>query len=154
MIRLNPFAISGILIAVTYLPLFVFIFRNGKDKLSRIYSLHILSIAIWGCAAFLIGSVDNFRIATSSMKTGHIAALFIPVFFLHAMRIMLNNSSRKLVSFAYIQAIIFSLLIVTNLMYIGFPKFRNSFFYADGSIYYLISFLINQKKPPIGPADV
>jgi signal transduction histidine kinase len=142
MLKLNPFAISGILIAITYLPLFIFIFKNGTDSLPRIYSLHILSIAVWGCSAFLTGSSNNFYIATLSLKIGHAVSLFIPVFFLHAMRVMVNNPFRKLILFAYVQAIIFILLIITNQMYTGFPKFRNSFFYANGSIYYLVSFLI------------
>jgi len=44
MIKLHPFAISELLMTITYLPLFLLIFIKGKSKLAKIYSLHMLTV--------------------------------------------------------------------------------------------------------------
>jgi signal transduction histidine kinase len=142
MIELNPFAISGITIAITYLPLFAFILKKGGSKLTRIYSLHILAIAAWGLCAFFIGTADTPNRFLWSMKIGNAVALLIPVFFLHATRIMINKKSGIFVLFSYVQALFFILIIFCNQMYADFYVFQESFFFHRGSPYFVVSFVI------------
>ncbi len=52
MIKLNPFAISGLLIVITYLPLSLLIFLKGKDKVSKLYALHLFCVTGWGIGSF------------------------------------------------------------------------------------------------------
>ena len=140
MFQLNPFAISGLIIAVFYLPLLLLIAIKGKTKLTKIFSLHILSVFIWGFASFFIGATSNLRLAILSWKIGTSGVAFIPVFFIHAVSIMQKKQMRAIILFAYFQAFIFLYISWSNQMYTTYELVFNSFYYERGSLYYLIFF--------------
>ena len=140
--NLNPFAISGLLIVIAYLPLFLLILIKGKTRLTKIFSLHILSVFIWGLSAFFVGINTNATLATLIWKFACSAVLFIPVFFLHAVFIMMSKRARLILSFAYAQAVFFLYIILTDQMFPVVKLVFNSFYYLLGNTYYLAFFLI------------
>ena len=143
--RLNPFAISGLLITATYLPLFIFIFMKGKTQIAKIFSLHILAILLWGVGSFFIGINSNADLALLIWKPTYVAVLFIPVFFYHATIIARNENISWGVFLAYLQACVFTVLLINNLMVSKMQYVFNSFYYHDATpvytliFYYLVS---------------
>jgi signal transduction histidine kinase len=142
MVQLNHFSISGILIVICYIPLFIFFMCQRHQWVVKIYALHIFMVMLWGLGSFFIGITTNLSILPLVWNLAYISVLFIPVFFLHSIRLLINNKNRKLVLFAYLQALLFSLITIHNQMYSGFYYFHNSFYFHKGTIFFLYSFLI------------
>jgi len=142
MIKLNPFAISGLLIAITYLPLFILITLKGNNKVSRIYSFHILSIFLWGIGSFLIAINENFTIAFFFWAFAYSAVIFIPIFFYHAILILFQKENLFVLIFLYLQGLYFLYLTLTGKMFDSMNFLFNSFYYHSGSTEYLLSFII------------
>ncbi len=139
MIELNPFAISGLLIIITYLPLFIFVL-NGKTWLSTIYSFHILSVLYWGAFSFIISSFQERETAEFIWRLSNIGVYLIPVFFLHAVNILTKNTKKPLILYAYIQSILIIGVTLSGGAYTETPYLFNSFFYPVGNYYYLAGF--------------
>lgn len=149
MINLNPFAISGLLIIVTHLPLFLLIFFKGKTKIAQIFSFHIFAIFCWGIFAFLLGiSPEKYTLLIT--KFGIISVYLIPVFFLHAILVLTNKSSRLLISLIYSQAIVFYILALTDKIFVSNKLVFNSFYYPQGNILFLISFMFWMTNVIVG----
>ena len=53
--HLNLFAISGLFIAITTIPFLIVIATQGKTRFTKIFSLHVLVVCMWGISAFLLG---------------------------------------------------------------------------------------------------
>ncbi len=139
---LNPFAVSGILIALTYFPLTIFILLNGKNNFARIYSLHLLATGFWGIGAFLIGSnYLNSRIELV-WQISYIAVLFISPLFFHAILRLNNITSLLLLRLIYMQAILFALLTLNGSLLKDFKIHFDSFYYFRGTYLYTASFII------------
>ena len=113
---LNPFAISGMLIVILYLPLLVLLFKNSKTQLIRIYSLHILSVIIWGCGSFLIGTIRDIQILKVIWGIAYTAVLFIPIFLYHAVLIITKNNKRWGLILCYSQGIILITIITIDVL--------------------------------------
>lgn len=142
MINLNPFTISGLLIIVTYLPLFILILIKGKTKAARIFSLHILSILIWGIGATIIGFNKNHELAKYTIKIVSIGIYLIPVFFYHTVLLITNKSERLPLFLIYLQSIIFIVAGLLGTLYLE-PVFAfNSFYVTKTSTLYRFSFII------------
>ncbi|HOD12127.1 MAG TPA: ATP-binding protein [Candidatus Omnitrophota bacterium] len=139
--RLNPFAISGLLIAFAYFPLFILILINNKSKLSIVYSFHILSIAMWGIGSFFIGINTSQNFSFTIWKIAYPSALFIAVFFLHSVLILIKKERKILLIAIYGQAFYFLYTIVNNKMFPTTKFMFNSFYYHQGSAYYTLSFI-------------
>ena len=109
--HLNPFAISGLLGAILYLPIFLFVLFQGKTNLSRIFSLHLFTGCWWGIGAFCVGINTNQELASPILKFAYSGVLFISATFYHSVH-ELTKSKNKLLLFAtYAQAIIFLCLL-------------------------------------------
>ncbi len=142
MIQLNPFAISGLLIIITYLPLFLLILFKGKTRAARLFALHIFAIFWWGVGSFWIGINKNELIALSLMKFAYIGVIFIPVFFYDFVLEIINNNSKLIRSIFYAQAIYFLFATLTNKIFL-YPKWIfHSFYYTSPSIIFFFSFII------------
>jgi len=137
----NPFSISGLLIAITYLPLFLLIIIRGKTKLARIFSAHIFAIFIWGIGSFLIGS--NFPLETSFrvIKFAYSGVLFIPVFFLHTVFEFQRRKANLTLFLVYLLTFFFLVANLTGRMYFQPVMKFNSFFYYHGNILFILSFI-------------
>ncbi|HOW36586.1 MAG TPA: ATP-binding protein [Candidatus Omnitrophota bacterium] len=141
MIHLNPFAIANLIIAITYFPLFILIAIKGKTRIARVYSLHILAICLWGIGAFLGGINQNQAISINLWKFAYSAVIFIPIFFLHSVLILTKRNSRFLITLIYIQAIYFLWEAQSGGMFSSVRLVFNSFYYVNGKIIYLYSFI-------------
>ncbi len=138
---LNPFAISGLLIALSYFPLMFFVYSNGTTKATKLYSAHLFATGTWGLGAFLIGSSYFNAHIDILWKYSYVAVLFIPVLFFHT-TVELIQKPTKLLHFSYIQAIIFSLLALSGNLWNNYIVLFNSFYYFKGNILYIASFII------------
>lgn len=135
---LNPFAISGLLIAASFLPLALLILIKGKNKITFFYALHLLSTGLWGVGSFLIGA-NIFQMHIDRVwQASYIAVILIPVFFAHVCYELLKKH-KFLVIFAYCQAIIFIILTLQGKMLVDFKTHFDSLIYFTGSKYYALS---------------
>jgi len=139
---LNPFAISGLLIAFTCLALFVFIIICGKTKTTKLYALHALSVGIWGAGVFLIGINKNYDLVINIWKCTYIGVLFIPVFLLHAIFLLSSYQNKKLLIFSYLQAIFFLILTINGKIITHLRFMFDSFYYGQGTGWHIVAFLI------------
>jgi signal transduction histidine kinase len=144
---LNPFAISGLLIIISYLPVYILLIRNAKSILVRIYSLHILSVIIWGIGSFFIGLLTDFDTLKIIWGIAYTGVLFIPVFLYHAVQILSNRKSPIKLLLCYGQAILFTILITLQVIKNGKSQFflfydmyfiKNSFTFSASFICWLI----------------
>ncbi|MBZ0165218.1 MAG: hypothetical protein K8I00_00325 [Candidatus Omnitrophica bacterium] len=142
MIRLNPFAISGLFILITYLPLFLTILLKGNSRITRIYSLHLLAVCGWGLGSFLIGISKGPSQSLEIWKFAYASVLFIPVFFQHTILELIGKKNTPYLVGIYLQAIIFCILLqkgfITSELGISFGNIH----YFGYSNYYFVSMLI------------
>ncbi len=141
MIHLTPFAISGLLIFIPYFLAFIYIFTKGKTKLTKVYSIVMLVVSLWGLGAFLIGITTDQKLSLIIWYFTYPFVLFIPPTLLHSVFIFLNIQKRILLLVAYSQAIFFSLILLTGQMAIKPLLVSNSFYFFSGNIFYLLSFI-------------
>ncbi|MCK5015019.1 MAG: GAF domain-containing protein, partial [Candidatus Omnitrophica bacterium] len=126
------FSISGALIILTSCVLVGIILRTGKNKSSFIWVLFNIAIATWGFGAFFIGRASDPSIALSWWQFAHIGIIFIPVFIFHVVTLICELNKRPLLHFVYAQAVIFSILNLSNPNFIFLSGVR----YAFSSFYY------------------
>ncbi len=137
---LNPFAISGLLIVLTYFPLFLFIIIKGKSKIAKIFSLHIFSTFIWGIGSFLIGINTNPDIANHILKFAYAGVIFIPVFFFHTVLLMTRKQAKFIIFLTYLQASCFLVLMFAGQMMHSTKYIFNSFYWNTKTFSYSLSF--------------
>jgi signal transduction histidine kinase len=143
MFQITPYAISGLIIAAAYLPLFIFISSKGNSKLSTVYSLHIFAVFIWGVGCFFAAGTKDPQICSLFWKFGYSGVLFIPVFFQHAVMIITKSYNRIYLIFCYVQAIYFLLsMFVFNSMMASTKLMFDSFYYHVSTLTFLISFIL------------
>jgi len=149
MIKLTPFAISGLLIVLTHLPFAIFLFSKAKTKVAKYYALHILAVAGWGIFAFLLGvSKEEFILPIT--KSCVISVYLIPVFFLHAILLLTNRPRKFIIFLIYFQAIIFIVLAVSGKLLPSNRLVFNSFYYPQGGTPFLISFIFWMLNITVG----
>ncbi len=154
MFNLNLFAVSSLLIVVSYIPLFFFIFTKGKTKVSKIYSLHILSILLWGCGSLLIATQHDSTTILNKWKFAYSCALFIPVFFYHAVYLITKNTNKLTLIIVYSQALTFLFLLLNDKVFIS-PRFVfNQFYFFDSSLPYLISVILWELVVLVAHIDI
>ena len=141
-IQLNPFAISGLLVALTCFFLSIMVLVYGKTKLSKLYAMHTISVGIWGTGAFLIGMTNKYALSLILWKLAYSGVIFIPVFLLHAIFIYTQEISKGILLFAYLQGIIFLILNLSGLMGTKVHLMFGSFYYYTMNWMLVVSFLI------------
>lgn len=116
---MNIFTVFGLITWLTtfLLALFIVRFGNLKNKLHTTLILLNISIAIWGVGCMMVGiSGNNERLAIFWWKFAHVGGIYIPVFLLHNLLILTDIKSNKFLIFSYIQAIVFVIFSLINLM--------------------------------------
>ena len=141
-LQLNPFAISNLIIILTNFPLFLLILKKGKSLLSLIFSLHILSVLVWGIGGFLISITHQEEVSSLLWKIAYADVLLIPVFFQHAVLLITKNYNKYYLYFVYLQAILFIPAVIFNKIFISFKLISNSFYFFQGNLLYLFTFII------------
>lgn len=145
MSRLNYFAITGLLTFITFLPLFLFLFTQGKNKVARYFSIHTLSIAVWGAGAFFVAINISKEVTMMALKISFaFGVLYIPVFLLHSILHMTNFPYKvPIMTFAYGQAILFSTLTMMDKVFEEPIRFIfNQYYWPTGKILFIISWLL------------
>ena len=141
MYNLNLFAISGLLIIASYLPLFFYIFSKGKSSVTRVYSLHLFSILLWGLGCFFVATTRDPKQALTAWKFAYIWTLLIPVFFYHTTHLLKRAQNNFYLYLIYIQAIIFIIFLLTDKIFLESRFVYHEFYYFRNSILYFLSFI-------------
>jgi len=145
-IHLNPFAISNLLIVLTCFPLCFVILLYGRTKISRIYCLQVLTVGMWGLSGFFASTTRSPEVSLVWWKISCAIVTFIPIFFLHAVSLLIENKNKVIVFLSYFQGLFFLFFIKSNPLFLHEAKFMfNSFFYAQGNklfLFYLIVWLL------------
>lgn len=139
--NLNPFAISGLLIVIAYAPLFLLILIKGKTILTHIFSLHILSILLWGVGSLFIPMKTDPEAARTLWSLAYIAVIFIPTFFYHSVSLFLKEPKKLFVFLVYAQALIFTFFALNKDFFPGCRLFFNSFYFVKSSPIFFLSFI-------------
>jgi len=139
---LNHFALSHLFILIIYVPLSIFLFRQTQNSIARIYSLHLISVSIWGFFGLIFCTTTNIIFAEFSWKMATLGVILIPVFFLHAVLLLINRESKKIIYLAYFQATFFIILLFNDKIYINYRYLFDQFYYPEGSFAYIMLFII------------
>ncbi|MDP8264324.1 MAG: ATP-binding protein [Candidatus Aceula lacicola] len=142
MIKLNAFAVSGLLITITYLPLFALILKTGKNKLSRIFSLYLLSILLWGIGSFIAATNKNPELALLSWNIAYSPVPFIPTLCYHSVLLFFEKRNKNFLLFSYIQAFLFFILSLSGFLFKEPRLLFNQYYSPIGTSLYEISFFL------------
>lgn len=142
MFKLTPFSFSGLLIVLTTAPSIFLLIRFGKNQLTKIMMLELISIFGWGLGSFLIGIIQTQEIADTIWAYSYCSVLLIPIFFLHCVYILLNKKIDIVLIVSYTLALYFILVTLTNKMFPCPSVYKfDSFYFHCSSNNYLLSFL-------------
>ncbi len=106
------------------------------------FSLHLLSIVIWGIGSYLIGINKNQDVAISLWVFAYAGVIFIPVFFLHVIYLLINEKNKIPLYFAYAQAFFFLCINLSGRMFSALRLMFNSIYYPQANSYVLLSFIL------------
>ncbi|HLF17577.1 MAG TPA: ATP-binding protein [Candidatus Omnitrophota bacterium] len=141
---MSLFSFSGILLSGTSLILIVILLRYGRSSVHRTWALFNTTVAVWGIFAFLIGKEKNPDDALLWWRFAHISISFIPVFLYHFVFLLCKRKNNKWIIFVYLQAVIFSSLSFTPILFSTVRLTDTNFYYAIPSasyIYFLIMWM-------------
>jgi len=134
------FPISGLLLFLSCsIIVLITTIKTRRTPLHYIWIFFNIAVGIWGISCFFMQKNFNINFVLFWIRIGHIGVIFIAIFFLHFVYILCNLKNKKLLIFAYLQGIIFSILIPTK-KFISLQNIEivfNSFYYdrAHGIIY-------------------
>src|SRR3989338_8865775 len=142
MIKLTPFAISGLLIVATHLPLLIILIKKSNTKVAKLFVLHLLMILAWGIQTFLYGKCKSPEISLLIGQFGYPFIIFISIFYLHTI-IALDKKYEKppFIFLLYMIGTIFSIRSLTNKMFTSTKLVFNSYYYPQGDAIFLASAL-------------
>ena len=128
---MNPFALSGLLTAVTSLLFGTFVYLKGRTpRINRLWLLFSLSVGMWGLGATYIAlsqdrteALWNWRFAFAT------SVAWIPVLFLHFVYVFCEFERPRFLALNYVLAMAFLPAMAT-------PQFFADVRLAFGSIYY------------------
>jgi signal transduction histidine kinase len=130
---MNLFSIVSLSVCLLCTILGLFAFSQIKNRLHLIWALFNLDIAIWSAGTFLAGIAGTESAARIDWKLSHIGVLFIPVLFYHTVHLFLASKNKTILFLLYLQAAIFSVLLIFTDFIIYPIK------YLFGSIYYYVA---------------
>ena len=141
MIHLNPFAISGLLITATYLPLCLFLIVYGRTRLARVFFIANFIRPYLGDR--FIFNRDQYRPILSRTPAAFFVcrALAIPVFLFHTSYIITRNHRRWLLISIYALFLYFLYLNLFGKMMDSNRFFFNSFYFVTATTPYTLSFI-------------
>lgn len=140
--RLNPFAISGLLIVITHLPLLALTSLKGKTHASAFCTLHTLAVIFWGVGSLAAGynnTPNTFNL--NIWKFSYCSVIFIAVFFYHATHILTKQTSKILLITTYLQGALFAVLAILGTTFSDQRLTCSSLYYPQGGKIFLFSFV-------------
>jgi len=142
--KLNPFAISGILLSLSCLFLVIINIFLGRKKIHFLWALFNLAVGIWGFGVYKIATTLDPHTAWIWWKINHIGVIWMPVFIFHTVTLLCNIQRKKFLLFLYFQGIFFSLFnIFSNTLFFRDVRFVfDSFYYVTLGLLYHPFFVI------------
>jgi len=129
------------LIAVV-LGFFVFL-KNYKKMINKIFALFSLSVAIWAISYGIWLLADNSISALFWSRALNLAAILIPVFYLHWLLIFLNKNKKKLLIFYYILSGFFVLFSYSNIYISGTKQVLQFPYWPQMNWLYVVFLLVS-----------
>ena len=116
----------------------------GKNKLHKVWSYVNYSISFWGLSMLIIGTARTPEIAYWGWRMFIVGIVLIGLFYYHVIYIFCNLTTKKFLTFSYIESFIFIFLTVLTKYTIG-PKLYllfNQIFYIHANVLYTFFFSI------------
>ena len=131
----NYFSMAGLCIGIINMALALLISFFGKNKLHKVWSYVNYSISFWGLSMLIIGTARTPEIAYWGWRMFIVGIVLIGLFYYHVIYIFCNLTSKKFLTFSYIESFIFIFLTVLTKYTIG-PKLYllfNQIFYIHAT---------------------
>jgi two-component system, NtrC family, sensor histidine kinase HydH len=106
------------------------VFAYSTKKVHKIWAIFNVIVAMWGLAIFLAGMSTTAERALIFWRLTYLPCTFISIVFYHVIAEFCEIRRQRMLSFAYIQGILFALLIIFS------DYFVSSTFYVFDSIHY------------------
>lgn len=143
MIKLNPFAISGLLIFIPYSIISIFVLVKGKTRLTKLFACLLIAVSVWGLGAYLIGTSTSAEKTISIIRWAYPAVIFIPIFFLHSVYLFLGVKKDLFLYICYLQGYFFSYVAIIGKMFDSAPLMFNSLYYQQSETHLLAASFIS-----------
>lgn len=129
---MNPYSLSGLLIAINSLALGLLVYFKNPDKnLGRIWFLFTLMTSFWGLGVMVVGSTSEFEIAALGWKISYVTGvIWISPLFYHFVCIFLNLQRKKSIRLNYALGGLF-------VLGVGTPAFFKNIEWTFNSLYYV-----------------
>lgn len=138
---MNLFAITSLSCGITCAVLAFIALIYGKTKLHRILLWFNIVVALWGIGLFLAGIANTEPEAIFGWKLGHLGGFFIAPLFYHMIYVFCGVRWRKLLYFAYSQAIFFNVINVVANRFITKTRFVFGVYYNDANIFLYLALI-------------
>lgn len=118
---MNWYGISNILAAITSVYIAIFLFIKGyKNKISRIWSVFSICVAIYGFGAYMASGAKNYDLAFWWWQFSYVGVILLPVLFLIFVYEFLNIKKRTLINIvAFITVVMLLADIFSKELFIG-----------------------------------
>jgi len=146
----HHYQFSALLTSIASLSLVVLVYKKGvRKELRDKFSLYYFALFAWSFSVFLTTSIYNYELSYFFCQTTHIAAIFIPVFFLHFTYAYLDRDKSRIAQVIlwifYLLAVFFFVVVIffRALFFDGIsPKLSFPYFPNAGIFYtpWVISF--------------
>jgi len=142
--NLNLFAIGGLSLTISCFLLVAINFLFGRKKVHVVWGLFNVSVAIWGFGAFKVATTIIPDQALFWWKINHAGVIWMPVFILHTAYFLTTKINKKVLIFAYLQAIFFQVMEASpsNLFFQDLRLVFSSFYYVTLGIAYHLFFVL------------
>ncbi|MCB9771306.1 MAG: GAF domain-containing protein [Candidatus Omnitrophica bacterium] len=139
---INLFSVAGVILFACCIVLILFAWSARRSSIISTWILFNAGVALWGLAAFIIGSTSNVVISSIWWRIAHLGIIFIPVFLVHNIVLICDFKKREiLLKLIYGQAIFFLFTLFTP-FFLGPLKSFKGFFYLTPKILYFPFFFI------------
>lgn len=130
---MNPFALSGLLTAITSFLFGGFVFLKGRTpRINRLWLAFTISVGIWGLGAMGIGLAGN-RAEALTYWRGSFAwgVIWIPVLFHHFVHVFCERGRARYLALNYMVALAFLPITATPYFFLDVRLAFGAFYYAQ-----------------------
>src|SRR3989344_520586 len=139
---MNLFALSGLLTVMTGLPIAIFVYWAGSDKISnRLWALFVLSVSGYGWATYRIALLEDMGSALFWWRVSMFFVILIPVFFYHYTRFFLNIYNPKTLALVYLRCLFFLMLDFTPYFIHKVVRVFGLFYYNSDPTFFYTAFV-------------
>jgi len=120
----------------------ILVLVNASTKAIKVYSLELICVLGWGIGSIFMGMKLNEADILQITKISFPFAILIPVFFLHVVFLATKGRGLFILYFAYMQAFVYTLLILRGDLFASTKILFNSITYPQGNTIFLSSFVL------------